>query len=721
MASDGKVVIKIDSNADKAAKDFSGLTSSIKSTESMALKLDDRFSKLTSRQSSLKQSLLKLASAGKENTQQFQSLVSQYKQGEIGLKRFAKENKNAADKVNKALGLTDKLEKEMKQLNNTASKSSKAFGGMGTAVRGLITAYAGLRLLEIGKNALKVASDFEQLSISFEVLAGGKEVSDKLLDSMIGLASQTPLTTKVLADNARTMLLFGGSAETVVEELKVLGDITGGNAEKMQSLTLAYSQSRSAGRLMGQDLLQMVNAGFNPLQVISEKTGKSMLELKKAMEKGAISFEMVQQAMKDATSEGGRFFGLMNAQSKTLAGRWSTLSDNTLLLGKALGEFFAPAAKAAVEAMIPLIEGATNIIKRFTLARRAIEDLGLAELQQRLRDTYTEEDNLNNSLMAGAKTSQRYQYRINKITTEQEKLTKRIMELSKQQAEQNATQEASGDSVDELTAKWKRLLDEMNKVSGSDGALTAFEQLNKDLKEQKEMIQETATTQGIGSEALDEQIKKYKELKKQVEGINSLLDDDETKNKWEEVGNAIKSSLEGAFIASFEKGQSLLQNLGNAFKALFVQLAAKAAVLGLIGLFTGGTSTALANVAGKLTANAKGNAISDGNVVPFAKGGVVDSPQTFPMANGTGLMGEAGAEAILPLKRTSNGDLGVQATPSNVNVYNQSNSQIEVIQRPDNETDIFVRRVNAALTSERTDGSFSSALSRQQSSGVQAS
>ena len=91
--------------------------------------------------------------------------------------------------------------------------------------------------------------------------------------------------------------------------------------------------------------------------------------------------------------------------------------------------------------------------------------------------------------------------------------------------------------------------------------------------------------------------------------------------------------------------------------------------------------------------------------------------------NRTGLMGERGAKAIMPLKRTPSGQLGVQAqtSPATVNVYNQSDSRIETVQRPDGDTDIFIRRVNSALRSERTQAGFGAALQRNQSRGVQAS
>lgn len=92
-----------------------------------------------------------------------------------------------------------------------------------------------------------------------------------------------------------------------------------GNADRFQHLALAFAQVSAAGKLTGQDLLQMVNAGFNPLQEISKKTGKSISELKDDMADGAISVKMVEDAMKGATSEGGRFFGGMEKASKTFS------------------------------------------------------------------------------------------------------------------------------------------------------------------------------------------------------------------------------------------------------------------------------------------------------------------------------------------------------------------------------------------------------------------
>lgn len=260
-----------------------------------------------------------------------------------------------------------KGKKDLDSLAKSFDVVGKASGSLNLALKKLAAPIAGAGALKVlydlGKNAIDTASKFETLAVSFEVLAGGAEAGKKLTDQIIELASKTPLTTEALSDGARTLLSFGESAEEVVNDLKLLGDITGGDTQRMQSLTLAFAQVGSTGRLAGQDLLQMINAGFNPLAIISEKTGKSMATLKDEMSKGLITFNDVKMAMIDATTAGGRFYGMMDKQSATLSGRLSTLSDTWALVGKSIGEKFLPMAKAAVDSMISLGENINKTIK----------------------------------------------------------------------------------------------------------------------------------------------------------------------------------------------------------------------------------------------------------------------------------------------------------------------------------------------------------------------
>lgn len=163
----------------------------------------------------------------------------------------------------------------------------------------------------------RVRIEIDSVSKSFEALLKSESKAKEMIGGLKELSIKSGLNTY---GAAQTLLGFNVDAEKVLPTLKSIGDITMGNNEKFSSMTLAFAQMSAAGRLMGQDLNQMINAGFNPLQVISEKTGKSIAVLKKEMEQGAISSEMVADAFAAATSEGGRFYNMLEKQNTGIRG-----------------------------------------------------------------------------------------------------------------------------------------------------------------------------------------------------------------------------------------------------------------------------------------------------------------------------------------------------------------------------------------------------------------
>lgn len=174
---------------------------------------------------------------------------------------------------------------------------------------------------------VNVRGEIESLEVAYTVLLGSKEKSDKMLADMKQFSIKTPLTLTDISQAGQTLLSFNIDAEKVMPTIKMLGDVSLGNVDKFQRLSLAFAQTSAMGRLMGQDLLQMVNAGFNPLQYISEATGKSMAQLKKEMEDGKISSDLVAKAFESATGEGGKFNNMLEKQSESIKGLKSNLQD----------------------------------------------------------------------------------------------------------------------------------------------------------------------------------------------------------------------------------------------------------------------------------------------------------------------------------------------------------------------------------------------------------
>jgi tape measure domain-containing protein len=239
-----------------------------------------------------------------------------------------------------------------KQLSDAEKKTQKFMGSLkkiGLAV--------GAGIVAIGVAAINAAMDMESLIAQFEVMLGSAEKAQVLIKDLQEFSARTPFQLTDLARNTQMMLSFGIAAEDVMDNLQMLGDIAGKDREKLNSLTLAFSQIQSTGRLMGQDLLQLINAGFNPLMILSEQSGKSMKVLKDEMSKGLITAEMVADAFRIATSEGGLFFRNMEKQSKTLGGLISTLRDNISLVLIEIGNKMLPFLKEIVQQITVLFQG----------------------------------------------------------------------------------------------------------------------------------------------------------------------------------------------------------------------------------------------------------------------------------------------------------------------------------------------------------------------------
>jgi tape measure domain-containing protein len=194
---------------------------------------------------------------------------------------------------------------------NNASEATKKVSASSTSamatIKGLAGAYLGLQTVT---KSIKLATEVEDATVAFEVLTGSVNDGKVLFEQIRQFAAASPITFSAAAQATRTMMSFGVAAQDVQKNLRMLSDVTGGNNERFKMLSLSFSQMSAAGRLMGQDLLQMINAGFNPLQQISKMTGESLLELKKRMEEGGISADEVRAAFEAATAEGGMFNGM---------------------------------------------------------------------------------------------------------------------------------------------------------------------------------------------------------------------------------------------------------------------------------------------------------------------------------------------------------------------------------------------------------------------------
>ena len=220
-----------------------------------------------------------------------------------------------------------KLRDEYALYNDNAKEIVESNNGIAISWKKALAVIGGTGVLKaLGSEMIRVRGEFQSMQTAIETMVG-KDMAGQLIPQIKELAKISPLTMSDMVGAEKMMLGFNIQAEDTIKYLKAISDISMGESSKFNSLTLAFSQISAAGKLMGQDLNQMINAGFNPLQIISEKTGKSIATLKDEMSKGAISAEMVQQAFIDATSAGGKFYNMSENASKTINGQLSMMQD----------------------------------------------------------------------------------------------------------------------------------------------------------------------------------------------------------------------------------------------------------------------------------------------------------------------------------------------------------------------------------------------------------
>lgn len=257
------------------------------------------------------------------------------------------------------------LSQGMLDAQTKANLLDESLKRVGMTIGGVFTAQ---KAVEFVKTMIDVRQEVENLSISFETLLGSKDKATQFFGELREYAVNTPLMLNDLAGGAQTMFGFNIEAEKVIPTLKQIGDISMGDRDRFNSLVLAFSQMSATGKLMGQDLLQMINAGFNPLATISEKTGKSIGQLKDEMSAGAISSEMVAQAFADATAEGGKFHGMLDKQSKGLKGQISNLEG-------AIDDMFNAMGEKSEGILTGSVEVASELVKNYEAVGKALMSL----------------------------------------------------------------------------------------------------------------------------------------------------------------------------------------------------------------------------------------------------------------------------------------------------------------------------------------------------------
>lgn len=240
--------------------------------------------------------------------------------------------------------------------------------GIGASFKKILAGIGGVAAIKhLGSEIINIRGQFRSMEVSLNTMIGEARAKPILAD-VKQYAALSPLQLKDVSSATEMMIGFNIEAEKTPRFIRAIGDISRGESQKFNSLTLAFSQMSAAGKLIGNDLNQMINAGFNPLQIISDKTGKSIAQLKDEMSKGAISAEMVQQAFIDVTSEGGKFYKMSENASKEMAGQMSMLQD-------AIDSVFNEIAQNNEGVIVEGIQMTTKLVENYESIGRVLTGL----------------------------------------------------------------------------------------------------------------------------------------------------------------------------------------------------------------------------------------------------------------------------------------------------------------------------------------------------------
>jgi tape measure domain-containing protein len=246
------------------------------------------------------------------------------------------------------------------KIGQSLGSASGAIGGLVKSVGAATAQFAALGVATAAAasaaalfKGVKLAADMQSTSVAFETMLGSAESARKVLGELQKLGAETPFEFPELAGAGRMLLAFGESADTVAETLRRVGDVSSGVMAPIGEIAELYGKARVQGTLFSEDINQLTGRGIPIIQEFAKQLGVSQGEVKKLASEGKITFPMLETAFVSLTSQGGQFFGMMEKQSQTFNGVWSTLTDS---INMGLADIGKPIMEALIPGMNMLIE-----------------------------------------------------------------------------------------------------------------------------------------------------------------------------------------------------------------------------------------------------------------------------------------------------------------------------------------------------------------------------
>lgn len=244
-----------------------------------------------------------------------------------------------------------------KNIGDTATKEGMRIDSTFKEIAKSLGLLLGAReIVQFGKEIVRIRGEFQKLEVAFEVLLDNKEQSNRLLSDMIKLASTTPFSLRDVTTGARQLLAYGFAADSIVEDLQRLGDVSSSLGLPLERLTYLYGTTMTQGQLYARDLLQFTTSGVPLLKALADEAGVTQQQMRKMIEEGKIGFPEVQKAIYAMTNEGGIFYNMMDEISKTIPGKIEKLRDAWELMLNDIGKNQQGLITGSIEVVAELIQ-----------------------------------------------------------------------------------------------------------------------------------------------------------------------------------------------------------------------------------------------------------------------------------------------------------------------------------------------------------------------------
>lgn len=261
------------------------------------------------------------------------------------IRKFRELQKTAKTVTSNVVTDADRMDIAMRRFATTLGQI-----GIGVSLTGLIRQIALTR------------GEFQQLEVAFTTLLQSKEKADALMSQMVELAAKTPFDLQGVANGARQLLAYGFAAEDVTDVLTRLGNVAAGLGLNLQDLTWLYGTTAVQGRLYTRDVMQFQSRGIDLAGELATQLGKTRAEISQMVTEGKIGFPEVQKAIENMTNEGGKFYNLMQEQSKTITGLISNLGDAIDMMFNDIGKSQEGVITSVLQGTISLVENYQKVL-----------------------------------------------------------------------------------------------------------------------------------------------------------------------------------------------------------------------------------------------------------------------------------------------------------------------------------------------------------------------